>query len=368
MRIAHVINSLATGGAETLVVDLAEQMRAAGHQLAILTIGPAEGVPRDTADRLGLEVTSLGRSPYDPRAILRLRRRLKDADIAHVHLFPALYFAALAGQAPLVYTEHSTWNRRRDSALFRPADRFFYRRYRRLVAISEGVRDSLASYLSRLRVNTEIDLIPNGISDAFFGRRRERPLLSPLKVIAVGTLDARKNFADAIRTVARLPKTTLTIVGDGEQRESLAGLIRDLGVSDRVRLAGQSNEVAGLMDEHHLLLSTSRFEGFSLVAAEAMAMGLPVVGPRVDGFSDSVTDGEAGILFDQADGVDGICAAIIAATRTEEAYQALARGAAANAERFRVADTARSYLALYEKTVAGRQAPERPRQSPSTDR
>ncbi|WP_431245439.1 glycosyltransferase [Leifsonia xyli] len=353
MRIAHVINSLATGGAETLVVDLAVAMRAAGHQVTIVTIGRSPGVPRAAAERHGIPVMSAGRSPYDPLSPLRMRRWLKGADVVHVHLFPALYFAPLSGvRRPLVYTEHSTWNRRRDSAVLRRSDRFFYRRYRALVAISVGVQSALTEYLTGLGTRRPVELIPNGISDSFFERRRRRELTLPTKVIAVGNLDERKNFADAIRAVAGLPETSLTIVGEGAQRDALVALAQELGVADRVSLAGQSNDVGALMDQHHLLLSTSRFEGFSLVAAEGMAMGLPVVGPRVDGFKESVTDGEAGILFDQADGVEGIRHAVRAVTATDADYLRYSQGAAANAERFRVTDTARAYVALYERLAS----------------
>lgn len=361
MRIVHVINSLATGGAETLVVELAASMRAEGHDVAIVTIGRAAGVPLAAAERHGIPVVAAGRSPYDPGSVLRLRRLLRTADVAHVHLFPALYFAAAAGgRTPLVYTEHSTWNRRRDSAAFHPFDRFAYRRYYALTAISPGVRDALASYLDRLGAPADITVVPNGIADAFFDRARTREPASPTRVIAVGTLDARKNFADAVRAVAARPGTTLTIVGGGGQHDELAELIHELGVGDRVTLAGPSNDVGSLMDQHDLLLSTSRFEGFSLVAAEAMAMGLPVVGPRVDGFRDSVTDGEAGILFDQGEGIDGIRRAIDAAVSDPTEYARLSRGAARNAERFRVADTARAYLEVYG-SVLDASAIQRPR-------
>ncbi len=349
MRIVHVINSLATGGAETLVVDLASSMRTAGHDVTILTISDTAGVPLDTARRLGLNVVSLGRSPRDPRAILGLRSHLKTSDLTHVHLFPALYFVPMAGRGrPLVYTEHSTWNKRRDSTLLRRADRFFYKRFASIVAISDGVGNALRSYLASLGLTRDIPVVANGISDTFFDRRRPRSLGEHPRLIAVGNLDERKNFVDAISAVARVPEASLTIVGEGAQRGALERHIADLGVGDRVSLVGQSSDVARLMDQHDVLISTSRFEGFSLVAAEAMAMGLPVVGPDVDGFRDSVVDGSAGILFDQQEGVEGVCRAIADVTRSAATYEALSQGAAENAKRFRASDTARAYLALYE--------------------
>lgn len=355
MRIVHVINSLGTGGAETLVVELALAMEARGHEVEIATIGRQQGIPFHRALAYGLKVTQVGGSAYDPTSILKLRKALKGADVVHAHLFPSLYFTPLAASGiPLVYTEHSTWNRRRDQKLFRWADRLFYSKFGMLVAISTGVRDSLTHYLASLKVNSAVALVQNGIADRFFeqGTRRARELGTEFRLIAVGTLDDRKNFGDAIRAVATSPGSTLTIVGDGPQRDRLRALIESEGASDRISLLGLREDVIRLMSEHDALISTSRFEGFSLVAAEAMTLGLPVVGPDVPGFRDSVLHDVSGLLFDQNEGVSSIVDGLNRLRTEEGLYGKLSRGAIEHSERFRMDRTASAYLGTYAELVA----------------
>ncbi|SFH88807.1 glycosyltransferase [Cryobacterium levicorallinum] len=354
MKIIHVINSLATGGAETLVVDLATSMRSLGHDVKIVAIGRTRGVPLDVARARELRVNLLGRSTRDLGALLALRKSLRGADIVHVHLFPSLYLVPLVARgAVLHYTEHSTWNRRRDKRIFRVPDRFAYRKYSRIIAISEGVRKPLQKYLAKLGVHSSVAVVANGIGDAFFSSklRRHRDVKPPLKLIAVGTLDNRKNFGDAIRAVAQCPLVQLTIVGVGPERDLLQNLIATLHVSDRIRLHGPSDDVAALMDQHHALLSTSRFEGFSLVAAEAMALGLPVIGPDVDGFNESVIDQTTGLLFDQSRGVPDIVETILELQANVGAFAEMSENALEHALKFQIQRAAESYLAIYADSL-----------------
>ena len=269
-----------------------------------------------------------------------------------------------------MYTEHSTWNRRRDRRIFRWADRYFYGRYDKLVAISAGVRDSLSDYLSSLRMNANIGLVPNGISDIYFepASRRNRELELDLRLVAVGTLDDRKNFSDAIRAVAATPGVELSIVGDGPQKDQLYDLIDSCGVADRVHLLGPSSNVAGLMDQHHALISTSRFEGFSLVAAEAMALGLPVIGPNVPGFRDSVIHHQTGLLYEQSEGLPAIIAAIDRLRTDGALYRLLSTNALQHSEQFRISNTTAKYLAVYADALSERVATPRRRQSRNRSR
>jgi len=355
LRIVHLINSLATGGAENLVVNMAAAMRDQGHDVRIVTLGPNDGVPLVRAQGLRLNVRSVGRSPRDLTSLFRLRSEVRDADIVHVHLFPSLYLGALWRSGSLVYTEHSTSNRRRGSRVFRLLDRVVYRRYDSVVAISEGVRSELSSHFGQISVERPIDLVPNGIGQEFFegSPRRERRESSHLRLIAVGTLDDRKNFAVAVEAMALLPGLELDIVGDGPLRSDLERQIDRLGIGDRVRLLGRRSDVRDVLCEHDALLSTSRFEGFSLVAAEALALGLPVIGPDVPGFSDSVLDDETGLLFDPSSRGDRSLVATVRRLQADPAlYERLSARAVIDAERFRISSTVERYLSLYMQVRA----------------
>ena len=301
MRIVHVINGLGTGGAEMLVVDLAAAMQRHGHEVRVACLADVGGVPRDRAVELGVDVRVLGAHRFDPRLPFALAGVARGADVVHAHLFPAFYWAALTPlKAPVLFTEHSTWNRRMDSQLFAMVDRAVYRRLERVVAISEGTATNLAKQLGQ--EPSAYPVVLNGISDGLLeGPAAELPEGRRRMIIVASLENRRKDISRAVRTVAEVPGVSLSVVGEGPDRGEVEALIGELGVGDRVELLGRRGDVPVLLREHDLFLSTSRVEGFGLAAAEAMAVGLPVVAPAIPGISEVVSDGVSGLLFDPGD-------------------------------------------------------------------
>ncbi|MGH8898351.1 MAG: glycosyltransferase, partial [Egibacteraceae bacterium] len=113
----------------------------------------------------------------------------------------------------------------------------------------------------------------------------------PFRVLAIGRMVPEKGFADLVAAVVRLGRPAmLTIIGEGPERKRLAGLARALGVF--LELPGQVDP-AGLRRayvEADVVVASSHREGLGLVAAEALAMGLPVVATDSGGARD-VLDG-----------------------------------------------------------------------------
>lgn len=111
-------------------------------------------------------------------------------------------------------------------------------------------------------------------------------------ILSVGRLAPEKNFAALIQAFAQLTqaghKARLTIVGEGPQRPSLAALISQLRLDDKVFLAGTKSyaELAALRGKTHIYAQPSLHEGFCLATAEAMAAGLPVVATDFAGTRD----------------------------------------------------------------------------------
>jgi glycosyltransferase involved in cell wall biosynthesis len=273
----------------------------------------------------------------------------------HVHLFPAFYAAAFAQvRTKLVYTEHSTHNRRRSMKMARPIERAAYRRYDQLIGISDGVTDGLRSYLQSMGLPPDVRTIPNGIGNEYFedvSGVRTRPS-KPIKLIAIGTLDDRKNFALAVNALAEVRDAELTIVGGGPFESQLRDQIEQKGLTGRVRLLGRRSDVRALLDAHDALLSTSRFEGFGLVAAEAMARGLPVIGPNVDGFRDVVVDGESGVLYDPKEPTGRTVAAAVGRIADATFYESLSQGALLRSASFTIRQAAAAHLSVYSRVGA----------------
>jgi len=362
VRIAFVVDSLATGGAERMVVDLASEALLHRHEVKIIALSNADGVPAQSAREIGLDVEYLNMSLRDPRAIRAIRLLTRNSDIVHVHLFPALYWAAFSGR-PLVFTEHSTWNRRQQGTLAGLLDKIAYSHYAYVVAISAGVATSTRNHFKRRRISTPISTIPNGLRRAFFRQPdRQQPTTRALRMVSIGSLTPVKAFADAISAVSRFNDVTLDIVGDGPLREALEQQIKGLGIEGRVRLLGHLSNIPELLSEYDVLLSTSKYEGFGLVAAEAMATGAPVVGPNVAGFNDVVVSEVTGILFDRAGGIEAIVNAIYK-MQDPTLRRDLGTRARTHAETFSIERSFSQYEDLYREVVSSATGRRRSRES-----
>lgn len=107
--------------------------------------------------------------------------------------------------------------------------------------------------------------------------------ISPLTFVAVGRLHWVKGYGDLLLSIKILfdagMDVQLKIVGEGDQRQMLEYMIRDLGLSDRVELTGQlsADQIGALLARSEALILSSLSEGFPNVAAEAMMAGVPVI-------------------------------------------------------------------------------------------
>jgi glycosyltransferase involved in cell wall biosynthesis len=121
----------------------------------------------------------------------------------------------------------------------------------------------------------------------------------------VARLSAVKDHATLLRAIATLaptiPALHCVLVGDGPERERIDALARELGIADRVHLAGERPQLPNLhgMFDVSVLCSTS--EAFPNSVLEAMAASRPVVATAVGGTPDAVRDGETGLLVPPSD-------------------------------------------------------------------
>ena len=122
-------------------------------------------------------------------------------------------------------------------------------------------------------------------------------------VLTVGRLIKTKNLDQLIRLFVRInaPGWKLVIVGGDAQKQNLMieleKLIRDLGATDKVILAGNQADVDVYYQKSKIFAFTSSSEGFPNVVGEAMSAGLPVVSfDCMAGPSDMIRDEEDGFL------------------------------------------------------------------------
>ena len=149
------------------------------------------------------------------------------------------------------------------------------------------------------RCGVEIDRLP--------ARSREVDAQPPV-VVCVGRLSPEKGIPGLLEAWASLPESVrgeaeLRLVGDGPERERVAGLVARGSGADRVHLLGALPEESALREiaGAQILVLPSLMEGLPVVLMEAMALGVPVVAPHLAGIPELVTPGEHGFLFAPGD-------------------------------------------------------------------
>lgn len=122
------------------------------------------------------------------------------------------------------------------------------------------------------------------------------------KIVSVGRLHPQKNqkmLIDAfVEFIKKYPDYTLTIYGKGELKDELLDYIHKIGMSSRIFLPGEDNDVQRHITDAQMFVMTSFFEGMPNALIEAMCLGLPCVSTKVSGATDLIKSGENGILVD----------------------------------------------------------------------
>ena len=181
------------------------------------------------------------------------------------------------------------------------------------VANSDATRRTLLKSAPWLGAERVI-VIHNGVDPRPIDSAPSVDLGLPAGAIAIGftgRLETRKGLLDLMqawpRVVAKVPDAHLVIVGRGPDEQRARDIIGD---SPRVHWLGYRTDVAGILKALHIAVVPSHWEGFGLVAAEAMLAGLPVVAANASSLPEIVVNGEHGRLVPPRD-PDALASALI---------------------------------------------------------
>lgn len=358
MKILHIINSLETGGAEKLVVETLPLYSEQGFTVDLLLLnGTNHPFLKELAEKKCCEIFTLGNSSvYHPKYIIKIIPFLKKYDIVHVHLFPAQYYVAIAkifcsAKAKLIFTEHSTSNRRMVSPYFAGLDRLFYLSYNKIIAISEGVRLALEKHL---KDGNKIEVIENGVniskvSEASLDKKINElfPAENTKLLLQVAGFRVEKDQETTIHSLIHLPSNFhLLLVGDGERKKDLFNLVKQLNLESRVHFLGRRMNVFSILKNVDFVIVSSHWEGFGLVAVEGMAANKPVVASNVPGLSEIVKG--AGILFPHGD-EKKLAKEILKLANDKEYYDQIALQCLNRAKAFHIGKMVEEHIILYRK-------------------
>lgn len=305
-KVVHVVVAGEIGGAERMLCDLASRPKEteADHVIALMT--PNQEIFR-LFESAGLQVRNRGPVHENPAAFLWrslgpvdtawLEGIMRDerATVAHLHTFGSQMIGTRAAKrvsARIVRTEHST--RVYDDPTCWPFSRWSLRRTDVCVAISEHVRAVAIAKAPWIAGKTRV--IFNGVDTEHFSPRATAALPDTFTFVLVGRLEPRKGVDLAIEALRELPEAHLEVVGDGDARASLETLVRDGGMTARVRFHGRVDDPRTIVAGCHAALSSSRKEGLGIANLEAMAMARAVVSFPVGGVPEIVTDEKTGFI------------------------------------------------------------------------
>jgi glycogen(starch) synthase len=164
---------------------------------------------------------------------------------------------------------------------------------------------------------SESTVIPNGIDTDGWPFAHRRPRTGPPELLFVGRLEYEKGAHDLIAALPRIrrahPGTTLTIAGDGTQRDWLVEQARKRKVLKATNFVGLVDhpELLRRLHQADAVVLPSHYEPFGIAALEAAAAGAPLVTSNVGGLGEAVIDGVTGSSFPPRD-----VAALAATLRT----------------------------------------------------
>ncbi|MBI5466931.1 MAG: glycosyltransferase family 4 protein [Candidatus Kerfeldbacteria bacterium] len=199
-------------------------------------------------------------------------------------------------------------------------------------------------------LGSKFTILPTGIHPPEF-RPRTRIADAPAALLFIGIINARKGVAVLLQAMAILGVAgrsyTLTIVGDGPERQQMEELARQLGLQDTVTFVGRSSQIETYYTAADVLILPSYGEGLPGVVMEAMAYGVPVVATDIPCLTELIPDGHHGQLVPLGR-ADAVASGIIRYLDDEPYRQSVIRSARRRIESFSWSAVVPRYETLYD--------------------
>lgn len=323
MRICVFMHRFDDGGAEKVTICLLNELQKLGHEITLLMRydeGPARELLSPQIRVLNMDLPVSGKLKKNIRNVQYLCRVMKsgDYDLMLAILSDMSQVAAVSkwicrGNLPLISVVHSTLSIEKISfpKVRHFLAKFFDRQYDRVFAVSEAVRQDYLSYCG-CREEKAVTIYNPIVNDALLEKAKERPDHPWLRegrefttLLLVGRLSYPKNHPLMFQTLKLLRERgdyRLILLGEGELRQELTELVREMELEPWVDFHGFDKNPYGYMGHCDCVVLSSHYEGLPTVVVEALACGSRMVsvdcpsGPR-----EILEGGKYGVLVEPGD-------------------------------------------------------------------
>ncbi|NJL86467.1 MAG: glycosyltransferase [Leptolyngbyaceae cyanobacterium SM1_1_3] len=307
-RIALFLSYLGGGGAERVMLNLAEGFVQCGWQVD-LVLAKAWG-PHLWKVPAAVRVVDLGASRpllSLPKLVQYLQREQPQTLLSAMHYANEIAVLAkrLAGvSTQIIVTEHNTLSRSikrvkgLKQRLIPLSVKYLYPLADSVVTVSQGARDDLQQWMNPTEVKVEAIYNPVIAPDLYekAAIAVDHPWFQPGEppvILGVGKLEPQKDFATLIRAFAQVRSQQpcrLAILGWGPDQAELESLIADLGLTEAAALLGYVDNPYAYMARSAVFALSSAWEGLPTVLIEALALGVPVVSTSCESGPEEILD------------------------------------------------------------------------------
>jgi glycosyltransferase involved in cell wall biosynthesis len=317
VKVAFYLPSLRGGGAERVMVTIANGFAAQGYKVDLVLADMVGPYLKEVSPDVGIVNLESKRVVFSLLGLIKYLKREKPqvlySALRHANVIAVLACRLARVETRLIISERNALPDFKSDGLgayiLKLLMTYTYPLADRVVAVSFGVADDLVSKLNLPR--NMIKVIYNPVSvDHILAQIEsptsyEWPSIKSYRIIAAGRLTPQKGFVDLLRAFALFRKNhlaSLMILGEGEQRRELEVEAELLGISKDVYLPGFIENPFPLIAKANLFILASYWEGLPNVLIQAMACGIPVVSTNCPfGPGEILEGGKWGILVSPGD-------------------------------------------------------------------
>lgn len=292
------------GGTENVILQLCEIFKPLVNKIVVCSCG---GVNVTELQKLGInhyEITDIeNKSPITIISnIKKINEIIKNEEITvvHTHHRMAAFYVELMKlykKCICINTCHNTFYNKK------LLTKFAYKHIN-LITCGEMVKKNLVEYFDIS--GDKITVIHNAVKP-FDGKITPDPIIKKMRkdkcfiVGNIGRLSEQKGMEYYIKAIPDVinkhPNTKFLVVGDGEDKEKLISLVRQLKIEEYVVFMGYRKDIQNIMSQIDLIVLSSLWEGLPLTPIEAFSVGKTIVATAVDGTTEIVEKDENGLLI-----------------------------------------------------------------------